>query len=292
MTGAREQYIHTNGVRLWTAKSGSGPPLLLCHGGPGLYDYLGPVAKLVDDVATVYRYDQRGCGRSEAVPPYAVATFVEDMEGLRRDWGLTRWVVGGHSWGADLALAYALTHSDRVTGLVCISGTGLITARLEHFERSRSANLPTWEHRRLTELEQLRKTAMGLELDSVRRERARLLQRAELHEPSSVHTPPSYDQLPMNHEINSMLNEDWERFAFDPDLGASVEALRVPAMVIRGEKDSRPEWALRALAERLPGGRFVSIDRAGHDPWVERPDATRRAIRTFLEDLPPEGSGA
>ena len=87
-----------------------------------------------------------------------------------------------------------------------------------------------------------------------------------------------------------MVNEDWERFAFDPDLPTSVEALQVPTLVIRGEEDPRPEWALRALADGLPGGRFVSIDRAGHDPWVEQPETTRRAIRTFLEELSPEGS--
>ena len=29
-------------ARLWTIRQGSGPPLVLCHGGPGLYDYLSP----------------------------------------------------------------------------------------------------------------------------------------------------------------------------------------------------------------------------------------------------------
>jgi proline iminopeptidase len=49
---------------LWTIRQGNGPALVCCHGGPGLWDYLAPVAEMVDDLMTVYRYDQRACGRS------------------------------------------------------------------------------------------------------------------------------------------------------------------------------------------------------------------------------------
>ncbi len=109
--------VDVNGVSLWTETQGKGPPLVLCHGGPGMYDYLGPVADMVDDIATVYRYDQRGSGRSGRTPPYTVDTFVEDLDALRRYWGNDRWIVGGNSWGADLAIAYCLRYSDRATAL-------------------------------------------------------------------------------------------------------------------------------------------------------------------------------
>ena len=54
-----------DGCRLWTATTGRGEPLVCCHGGPGLWDMLGDLAGLVGDVATVHRWDQRGCGRSD-----------------------------------------------------------------------------------------------------------------------------------------------------------------------------------------------------------------------------------
>ena len=53
-----------DGCRLWTAETGHGTPLIMCHGGPGLWDYLAPLAALLDDTFTVVRFDQRGCGRS------------------------------------------------------------------------------------------------------------------------------------------------------------------------------------------------------------------------------------
>ncbi|SCL28337.1 alpha/beta hydrolase fold [Micromonospora pallida] len=63
---------------LWTEQAGAGPPLVLCHGGPGLWDYLDPVARLLEPHARTIRWDQRGCGRSQRRGPYRVARFVAD----------------------------------------------------------------------------------------------------------------------------------------------------------------------------------------------------------------------
>jgi len=51
-------------TQLWTSTQGQGVPIVLNHGGPGGYDHLEPLAGLIDDVALVHRYDQRGSGRS------------------------------------------------------------------------------------------------------------------------------------------------------------------------------------------------------------------------------------
>ncbi len=71
-----ERHVCAIGVSIWTATQGCGPQVVLCHGGPGIYDHLGPVAAMIEDGATVHRYDQRGCGRSEDLGPCDVRTFV------------------------------------------------------------------------------------------------------------------------------------------------------------------------------------------------------------------------
>ena len=118
---ASERSVAVNGVSLWTATQGAGPPVVLCHGGPGIYDYLEPVADMIADLVTAHRYDQRGCGRSEDRGPYNVATFVADLDALREHWGYEAWTVVGHSWGATLALLYAIEHPERVRAArVCL----------------------------------------------------------------------------------------------------------------------------------------------------------------------------
>ena len=92
------EVVNVPGSALWTARQGNGPALVCCHGGPGLWDYLEPVAAMVDDLMTVYRYDQRSCGRSTGGPSYDVATAVADLDALRDHWGLPQWIVLGHSW--------------------------------------------------------------------------------------------------------------------------------------------------------------------------------------------------
>src|SRR4051812_46456681 len=102
-----ERYLDNAGGQLWGVWTGRGVPLILCNGGPGCNDYLGPVAGMVEDICRVVRFEPRGCGRSDRDGRYDLGTSVEDVEFVRRAYGLDRVIVGGHSAGVDLALAYA-----------------------------------------------------------------------------------------------------------------------------------------------------------------------------------------
>jgi len=117
-----EQLVPSRGACLWTMTSGQGAPVLFCNGGPGCADYLGPVAALIDDRAQVIRYEPSGCGRSPANPPYDIDGFLDDIESIRQHYRIDKWFVAGHSFGADLAIMYALRHRAQVDGVLCISG--------------------------------------------------------------------------------------------------------------------------------------------------------------------------
>lgn len=112
----------SRGGQIWTISEGTGTPILLCNGGPGCCDYLEPVARMVTDTAQVIRFEQSGCGRSTANPPYDIEACLNDMENIRVHYNVDRWIVGGHSWGADLALMYTLRFPERVLGFICIAG--------------------------------------------------------------------------------------------------------------------------------------------------------------------------
>jgi proline iminopeptidase len=98
-----------------------GQPVLVIHGGPG--GGANPTMRRFHDPAhyRIILFDQRGCGRST---PYASLEhnttwhLVADMERLREHLGLTKWQLFGGSWGSTLAIAYAETHPERVTGLI------------------------------------------------------------------------------------------------------------------------------------------------------------------------------
>ena len=50
-----EQFVDSEGARLWTISEGNGIPVVLCNGGPGCCDYLAPVGAMFDDLAQVIR---------------------------------------------------------------------------------------------------------------------------------------------------------------------------------------------------------------------------------------------
>jgi proline iminopeptidase len=117
-----EVFVNSDGIQLWTISHGADVPLVLCNGGPGCCDYLAPIAALLDDIAQVIRFEQRGCGRSGHAASYTVDTCLADLEAVRRHYGIDRWIVAGHSWGADLALIYALRYPEHTRGLICMAG--------------------------------------------------------------------------------------------------------------------------------------------------------------------------
>ncbi len=98
-----------------------GQPALFLHGGPGAG--AGAVHRRFFDPGfwrTVI-FDQRGAGRSRplgSLDNNTTPALVEDIEALRRQLGIERWLLFGGSWGSTLALAYAQAHPERVVGLV------------------------------------------------------------------------------------------------------------------------------------------------------------------------------
>lgn len=121
----KQSFLQVNGATLWVAEQGLGLAVVLVSGGPGCCDYLEPVASLIDDVAHTIRFDPRGCGRSSLTPPYDLQTAIADLDELRILLKLEQWVLLGHSWGADVALAYALSHPSGTRGVIYLCGRGL-----------------------------------------------------------------------------------------------------------------------------------------------------------------------
>jgi proline iminopeptidase len=286
-------YISANGVRLWTAREGSGLPIVLLHGGPGLYDYFDDFAEMLAGAYEVHRYDQRGSGRSERVPPYDVATFVDDLEALRAHWGHERWIVAGHSWGAALALAYAVAHPDRVEAIVHMDGTGVIDDWREEYHRIADERRTPAQRARRDELRARLKSGQGLTAEEDR-EYCVLTWASDFADRSLADgyarrflrdTPPSYD-------VNAAVGADWSRLLADKSFVDRVHAIAAPVLVLHGALDPRPPRLAERLAASLPNARLAIIPKAGHSPWVEQPKATRQALQQFLAGVRSQAAPA
>jgi proline iminopeptidase len=281
----KERRYSINGVCLWTAIQGRGLPMVLCHGGPGAYDYLEPVAAMVDDLCQVLRYDQRGSGRSQAAGPYDVATLVQDLEGLRKYFGFAQWIVGGHSWGAGLALAYAVQYPHRTTAVVYISGTGIDPRWHDEYRRNRLAALGDAERQEFQRLRTRREHACGEERDRLQRRLRMLSRQTDVFDVRRVDDLPSFREHPTSEQVNQQVGSDWEACIEQPAFRRAVYSLSMPVLLFHGAGDPRPARYIEALAARLVDGRFHCISEAGHFPWIEQPGQVRASLRTFIAEI-------
>jgi pimeloyl-ACP methyl ester carboxylesterase len=127
------QFLEINGIRLHYVERGAGEPLVLLHGnGSMIQDFES--SGLVDLAAKNHRvivFDRPGFGHSDR-PRDVIWTPVAQAELINKALqrlGVEQALVLGHSWGASVAVALALSHPELVRGLVLASGYYYATAR-------------------------------------------------------------------------------------------------------------------------------------------------------------------
>jgi len=73
----------------------------------------------------------------------------------------------------------------------------------------------------------------------------------------------------------------------EPWVAQGLGRLRIPTLVIGARQDiATPVAEAEEVAERIPGAQLEIIERAGHNPWAERPEQFAGTVASFLAGLP------
>jgi proline iminopeptidase len=272
-----ERQRTVRGVTLFERRIGSGPPLVLLHGGPGAgHAYLRPGFDRLGRGRTLVYYDQRGGGRSPVGRdvPVGWQEQVADLDALRAAWGLERLSLCGYSWGGLLAMLYATTHPARVARLALISPAPAWRAARERFEADFAA-------RNLAPELQAERAALR---ESGLRERDPEAFQQRLFELSVV--PYFVDRARVREltpfRITGRTQQEVWASLGDYDLRPALAALQVPALVLHGREDVIPHAAAEEAA-RLLRAEFELLSPCGHCPHVEMPEAFERLVGGWLD---------
>jgi pimeloyl-ACP methyl ester carboxylesterase len=271
-----------DGVRLRTWQSGSADvdqfPVVLVHGGPGLPDYLEPVATLIDDMTQVQRYDQRGTGGSRWSGVHTVARHVQDLEQLIDVLGRDRMVLIGHSYGTDLTSFFLRAHPERVAGVVYLCGpfVGPWRDATRAAERARRSDS---QQARLEQLDVLTSRTDEEEIEYLAL--SWFTDHADQNHALEWALASARTLRPISWTMNAQLNADKRIDALEDDIDRLREVLPAGAAIIGGGGDPRPAGILRQLAKEL-GCDVTIIPGAGHHPWLDRPDEFRAALRRVV----------
>jgi proline iminopeptidase len=277
----------------WRADGPEGaPPLLLLHGGPGAHhDYLYPQALALADRWRLITYDQRGGGRSRTDDPAPVTwrVQVDDLAAVCRELCPVPPVLVGYSWGALLAMLYALEGRQRplpaVRALVLLSPAPIARGWRAEFEGALAAR------GRAPAVVALREAlaASGLRDTDPAAYRQRTF---ELSVAGYFADPQRARDLTPFRVTAKVQQAVWESLG-DYDLRPALAQLGAtpgapPALVVHGREDPIPLASAEAAATALRA-RLVVLDGCGHVPYVEAPTPLWAAVRAFLDD--PAGGG-
>jgi pimeloyl-ACP methyl ester carboxylesterase len=264
-------------LRTWTAGSviPQRLPLVMVHGGPGVPDYLVPVAEIVEDLCLVHRYDQRGTGGSPWEGEHTIARHVQDMASLLDAWGHDRVVLIGHSFGTNLASYFLLARPERVAGMIQLSGPFLDPWREADLAAQRARRSD--EHQaRLDELDAIASRTDAEEIEYLalswftdHADRARAWDWA---------LAAARTRRPVNYAMNTQLNGAKKTDPLESRVDELRDLLPPDAVIIGGAGDTRPAAALRRLGARL-NCEVIIIPNAGHEPWLEAPGRFAAALR-------------
>jgi len=286
---AAEGATRTTAVPLhWRADGpADAPPLLLLHGGPGAHhDYLYPQALALTAHGRLLTYDQRGGGRSRTDHPEPVTwgVHVEDLAAVCRELCPVPPVLVGYSWGALLAMLYAIEGTRRplppVRALVLLSPAPVTRAWRVPFEAALA------ERGRAPAVQALREAlaASGLREQDPAAHRQRAF---ELSVAGYFAVPERARDLTPFRVTGKVQQAVWESLG-DYDLREALARVSLPSLVVHGREDPIPLASAEAAAAALRAP-LVVLEGCGHVPYVEAPVPLWEAVARFLAAAAPEG---
>jgi proline iminopeptidase len=234
-------------------------------------------------------YDQRGGGRSKtsAISPVTWQTHVEDLAAVVGEFSLEPLSIVGYSWGAMLALLYAIEqrrnpHFVPLERLALISPAPLTREYRRQFEEEFNRRQQSPEILKLRE----ELAASGLK----EKDPAGYRQRAfELGVAGYFSDPRNARDLTPFRVVARVQQSVWESLG-DFDLIRDIEGIKTRSFVVCGRDDPIP-LASSVDAARALGTDLVVLDECGHVPYVEQPASLFAALDPFLNETnPPERS--
>jgi proline iminopeptidase len=286
-------YLQTSKARLWYESEGSGEPIVMISGGPGdAHAVYHPFFSRFADHNRIIYYDAFGVGKSDRAKSkseYRFSRDVDDVDALIKGLALPAVTLIGHSYGSMVAQAYALTHPDTVTRLVLIGAFHSGAMWQQNDDNSnreiRNQYPEVWE-----KLMDLR--AHGIRSDDIAHQDAYFgiglglfyfydAAKAELLPQEPGNSDVYYTIAGRDAEFK--IGGDIAKLDFRPEL----RKLRMPMLILAGRYDrvSMPKDVVE-YGKLTRAAKIVFLERSGHFPYIEEPEATEQALREFLATAP------
>lgn len=281
--GSKSQHVNIGDTRLHIVERGSGYPLILLHGGPGLDHHMfGDYLDALTDEFRLILVDQRAQGLSDMCPSetWSLEQMAKDVKSLADAMDLEKYALLGHSYGAFVTLQNAVDFPGAAAQTIVSSGLpsakylASVWKNLEMFEplELRQQVTNSWEREKSV---QTREEVDGLLHDQL---------------PFQFGNPLDPRIAEFEQRTAGGINSpEVLRFFANADYGGievedKLNLVTQPVLVLtgRGDRTCVVEGA-QTMAEGLPDAKLVVFENSGHMTYVEENEKYVQTVREFLK---------
>lgn len=269
-----------NGNDLYVKVEGQGEPIIVLQGGPGMnMEYIEPHLKELAKKNKLIFFDPRSTGKSE-IPDDTLATMhqylVDDIEGIRKAFGIKKVNLLGHAWGAKMAILYSFKYPENVKSMVLCSALPL---------NHEYDSIQIVYHDRMAKKPELQEKRMEI----IQRHISKIEIQQRLAFMYSLYNFNDVDKIVLTYLPNygdaqialfRGLYYDYKKY--DSDLYPYVNKIKTPALVVHGDADMLPVQASEKLAARLGNATLVHFNKSGNFPFMEEPEKFAETVNSFI----------
>lgn len=283
-----EGYVQVKGGRVWyrVFGEGKGTPIMMLHGGPGGTSRSFYQFEEIGKDRPVIIFDQLGGGRSDYHTDSTLLTvdnFVEQVEAVRKELGLTSFYLHGHSWGTALALEYYLKYPQAVKA-ISFNSPYFSTKVWKADADTLIASLPD-------SIQQYIKTGEQTHtFDSPEYQRANTFFAKNF----GLRTERKKSELDT---AEAKSNKFIYRYMWGPteftatgsllnyDRIESLRTIQVPVLFITGEFDEARPQTVQRFQQMVHGAKFAVISKAGHSTMHDNKEENIKVLKAFLTEV-------
>ena len=262
--GWSDGYVMANGIRIHYWRTGGNKPVLvMAHGSSDDALCWTNLAREFQDQYDIVMFDARGHGLSDPPTPSDLPDVqVEDLAGLIKELKLNRPTLMGHSMGSSSVARFAAKYPD-VARAVILEHPGLVRPATP----AAGAATQTPEQRRATILARNNTTEEELVAGCMKNSPKWGRSECEFWAPSKRrHHPGTVQNVP------STL----------PPVGELFTKITAPTLILKADAQGDLRKQNEDIASRLPKGRIVHIEGAGHNVRRENKTQTIEVMKAFL----------
>lgn len=273
-----------NSVNLYCKSIGSGPPLVIVHGGPGFgHQYLYSYFSQLSDQFKIIFYDQRASGKSNGHKNPVKVTmenFVEDLEGIRGFYKIEKLHVLGQSYGGLVALSYAVKYPEKMGSLLLLESSTVDPESDKVFEEALN--------NRLTERENNQLSSLMVKLDTTSSKAKIMKEYFDILFKAYFFNKKLLSQLDLSYLTDEMVQKIFisgQNLKTDPDLQESLKNINCPTLIIHGDYDPIPVDGMEKIHKAIKSSQFTVLKDCGHFAHIEKPDVYFQRIRDFYKEI-------